>query len=45
MIEVLAWTGAALSTLLGVPQAVRPLRTNRWEAMTDSALAYRRSHA
>jgi uncharacterized protein with PQ loop repeat len=34
MIEALAWTGAALSTLLGLPQAVRTLRTNRLEALS-----------
>jgi uncharacterized protein with PQ loop repeat len=34
MIEVLAWTGAALSTLLGLPQAVRALRSNRLEALS-----------
>ena len=34
MIEALAWTGAALSTLLGLPQAVRALRTDRLEALS-----------
>jgi uncharacterized protein with PQ loop repeat len=34
MIEVLAWAGAALSTLLGLPQAIRALRTNRLEALS-----------
>jgi uncharacterized protein with PQ loop repeat len=34
MIEVLAWTGAALSTLLGLPQAVRALRSNQLEALS-----------
>ena len=28
MTDVLAWTGAALSTLLGLPQAVRALRSD-----------------
>jgi uncharacterized protein with PQ loop repeat len=34
MIDVLAWTGAALSTLLGLPQAVRALRTNQLQALS-----------
>lgn len=34
MTELLAWAGAALSTLLGLPQAVRALRTNRLEALS-----------
>ena len=34
MIEALAWTGAALSTLLGLPQAVRALRTDHLEALS-----------
>jgi uncharacterized protein with PQ loop repeat len=34
MIEVLAWAGAALSTLLGLPQAVRALRTNQLAALS-----------
>ena len=31
MTEALAWAGAALSTLLGLPQVVRALRTNQLE--------------
>jgi uncharacterized protein with PQ loop repeat len=34
MIELLAWAGATLSTLLGLPQAVRALRTNQLEALS-----------
>jgi uncharacterized protein with PQ loop repeat len=34
MTEVLAWTGAALSTLLGLPQAVRALRSTHLEALS-----------
>ena len=34
MIETLAWTGAALSTLLGLPQAVRAVRTNQLKALS-----------
>jgi uncharacterized protein with PQ loop repeat len=34
MIEALAWSGAALSTLLGLPQAVRALRTHRLDGLS-----------
>jgi uncharacterized protein with PQ loop repeat len=36
MTEILAWTGAALSTLLGLPQAVRALRTNQLQALSPA---------
>jgi uncharacterized protein with PQ loop repeat len=36
MTEMLAWTGAALSTLLGLPQAVRAWRSNRLEALSPA---------
>ena len=34
MTEVLAWTGAALSTMLGLPQAVRVLRTKQVQSLS-----------
>jgi uncharacterized protein with PQ loop repeat len=34
MTEALAWTGAALSTLLGLPQAVRALRTHQLQGLS-----------
>ena len=34
MTEVLAWTGAALSTLMGLSQVVRALRADRLEALS-----------